>query len=138
MHSHFVSFVVTAHVNFLKITHRSLLQFVFRFSLQVTTKFNPHLPNGLSHHYHLDGSTSNFRGIRSIFSLLFHYAPNFEVDRAYWFRVVCASVHPGIRTSARVLKFHIWIPHGKIVDACFFSCPSYLPFWYYAPLKKSE
>ena len=21
---------------------------------------------------------------------------------------------------ARVLKFHIWIPHGKIVDTCFF------------------
>ena len=29
---------------------------------------------------------------------------------------------------ARVLKFHIWIPHGKIADPCFFSCPSYLPF----------
>ena len=66
----------------------------------------------------------------------------------------CASVR------ARVLKFHIWIPHGKIVDArffflfvfffvvllfvcffllllLFFSCPSYLPFWSYAPLKKS-
>ena len=37
----------------------------------------------------------------------------------------------------RVLKFHIWIPHGKIADPNFFSCPSYLPFWSYAPLKKS-
>ena len=39
---------------------------------------------------------------------------------------------------ARVLKFHIWIPRGKIADPYFFSCPSYLPFWSYAPLKKSE
>ena len=38
---------------------------------------------------------------------------------------------------ARVLKFHIWISHGKIVVS-FFSCPSCLPFWSYAPLKKSE
>ena len=40
---------------------------------------------------------------------------------------------------ARVLKFHIWIPHGKLVNTHFFSCPNYLPFWsYYAPLKKLE
>ena len=40
---------------------------------------------------------------------------------------------------ARVLKFHIWIPHGKIADTCLFSCPSYLPsIWSYASLKKSE
>ena len=55
---------------------------------------------------------------------------------------ICASVCPCIRSSktvhARVLKFHIWIPHGKIADPYFFSCPSYLPFWSYAPLKKSE
>ena len=38
----------------------------------------------------------------------------------------------------RVLKFRIWIPHGKIADPYFFSCLSYLPFWSYAPLKKSE
>ena len=47
------------------------------------------------------------------------------------------SVHS--RTvHARVLKFHIWIPYGKIFDTHFFSCLSYLPFWCYAPLKKSE
>ena len=39
---------------------------------------------------------------------------------------------------ARVLKFPIWIPHGKIADTCFLSWLSYLPFWSYAPLKKSE
>ena len=30
--------------------------------------------------------------------------------------------------NARVLKFHIQIPHEKIVDPYFFSCPSYAPF----------
>ena len=40
--------------------------------------------------------------------------------------------------GARNLKFHIWIPHGKIADPYFFSCPNYLPFWSYGPLKKSE
>ena len=39
---------------------------------------------------------------------------------------------------ARVLKFHVWIPHGKIGGIRFVSSPSYLPFWSYAPLKKSE
>ena len=70
-------------------------------------------------------------------------APNFEeVDGAYWFRVVHAPVRPCIRSSrtlyARVLKFHIWIPHGKIFDTHFFSCPSYLPFWSSAPLNKIQ
>ena len=71
------------------------------------------------------------------------YAPNFEeVDGAYWFQVVRACVRACGRSSrtvhARVLKFHIWIPHGKIVDTHTISCPSYLPFWSYALLKKSE
>ena len=37
--------------------------------------------------------------------------------------------------NARVLKFHIQIPHVKIVDPYFFSCPSYAPFLSYVPLK---
>ena len=53
---------------------------------------------------------------------------------------VCPSIRTSIRSlktvHARVLKFHIWIPHGKIVDTGFLSCPSYLPFWSYVPLKK--
>ena len=49
---------------------------------------------------------------------------------------VRASVRSSKTVHARVLKFHIWIPHGKIADTRFFSCPSYLPFWSYAPLKK--
>ena len=60
----------------------------------------------------------------------------------------CASVCPLITLfdachilwtmHARVLKFHIWIPHGKIADTLLFSYPSHLPFRRYAPLKKSE
>ena len=72
-------------------------------------------------------------GMRMCMWFGYNYAPNFkEVDGAYWFRIVSLSrtVH------ARVLKFHIWIPHGKIFDAGFFSCPTYLPFWNYAPLNK--
>ena len=51
-------------------------------------------------------------------------------------------IRPRIRSSktvhARVLKFHLWISHGKIADTRFFSCLSYLPFWSYAPLKKTK
>ena len=55
----------------------------------------------------------------------------------------CASVYPWVRPSvdslrtvhARVLKFHTWIPYGKIADTCFLSCPCYLRFWSYAPWK---
>ena len=36
------------------------------------------------------------------------------------------------------LRFHMWIPHKKIANPCFFSFPSYLPFWSYGPLKIFE
>ena len=39
-----------------------------------TASINPLLTNGLSHPYHLDESTFNFRGIRSDFSFLFHFS----------------------------------------------------------------
>ena len=69
-----------------------------------------------------------------------NYASNFEeVDGAYWFRVVRPCVRPFVKTvHARVLKFHIWISHGKIGEARFCSCPCHLSFWSYAPLKKIE
>ena len=51
---------------------------------------------------------------------------------------VCACIRSSKTVHARVLKFHVWIPHGKIADTHFFSCPYYLTFWSYAPLKKSE
>ena len=41
--------------------------------------FNPLVPNGLSHHYHLDESTLNFRGIRSNFSFLFHISIKIKI-----------------------------------------------------------
>ena len=37
---------------------------------------------------------------------------------------------------ARVLKFHIWIPHEKIADTYFFLRQDYAPFLSYGPLKK--
>ena len=37
--------------------------------------------------------------------------------------------------NARVLKFLMHIPHEKIVDPYFFSCPSYSPFLSHVPLK---
>ena len=40
----------------------------------------------------------------------------------------CASVHSSRTVHARVLKFHIWIPHGKIADTHYFSCLELSPF----------
>ena len=37
--------------------------------------------------------------------------------------------------NARVLKYHIHIPHDKIVDPFVFVWPSYAPFLSYVPLK---
>ena len=37
--------------------------------------------------------------------------------------------------NARALKFHIHIPHEKIVNPYFFVWPSYAPFLSYVPLK---
>ena len=53
--------------------------------------------------------------------------------RTYVRACVRACVRSSRTVYARVLKFHIWISHGKIADTRFF-----LPFWCYAPLKKSE
>ena len=67
-------------------------------------------------------------------------APNFEnVGGAYCIWLVRPSrfLMHDITVNARALKFHVCIPHRKIADL-YFSCPSYLPFWTYAPLKKSE
>ena len=35
----------------------------------------------------------------------------------------------------RDLKFRVCIPHEKIVDPYFFTCPSYAPFLSYFPSK---
>ena len=47
---------------------------------------------------------------------------------------------PSVRSSktvhARVLKFHIWIPHGKIVDARFFFLSELSLFLELCPFEK--
>ena len=40
---------------------------------------NPNKPDGLSHPYHLDESTSIYRGIRSDFSFLFHFSIKIKI-----------------------------------------------------------
>ena len=53
------------------------------------------------------------------------------------------SIHPSVRSSKTVhasisiLKFHIWIPHGKIVDAHFFLS-ELSPFPELCPLEKKR
>ena len=37
---------------------------------------------------------------------------------------------------ARVLIFHVWIPHEKINDMYFYSHQAYAPCLSYGPLKK--
>ena len=78
--------------------------------------------------------------MRAHFSLLF-MSPNFEeVDGAYWFRVVSPCMHVSGRSSrtvhARVLKFHLWIPHGKIADTPFFFLSEFSPFLELCPFEK--
>ena len=60
------------------------------------------------------------------------YAP---LKKSEWNLMHAISYEPCMQGFG---NFLIWIPHGKIADAYFFSFPSYLPFWSYAPLKKSE
>ena len=65
------------------------------------------------------------------------YAPNFkEVDGAYWFRVVRASVRSSRTLHARILTFHIWIPHGKIAETCFFFLSELSPILELCPFEK--
>ena len=69
----------------------------------------------------------------SIYILIIMPPTSKKLQEHIGFRLgIRVCVRPCIRSSktvhARVLKFHIWISHGKIVDAQFFSCPSYLPF----------
>ena len=89
-------------------------------------------------------SDCSFRTVTQVRLLLQDCDPAQTAASILWCRSDCslcpqlrASILASVRSS-RVLKFYILIPHGKIVDTHFFSCPSYLPFWSYAPLKKSE
>ena len=72
------------------------------------------------------------------FFFLSELSPFLELRPVEKIRTKSDACHILWTVHARVLKFYIWIPHGKIADLYFFSCPSYLPFWSCAPLKKSE
>ena len=70
------------------------------------------------------------------------YAPNFEkVGGHIGFGLsVCMYVGMYVRTYVCihvrdiVLKLHVWIPHGKIVDTYFWFSLNYLPLSNYGPL----
>ena len=64
-------------------------------------------------------------------------SPSLELCPLEKIRTKSDACHILWTVHARALKFHIWIPHGKIAYPYFFSYLSYLPFWSYAPLKKS-
>ena len=73
-----------------------------------------------------------------IFICLCELSPFLELCPFEKIRMKSDASHILGTVHARVLKSHIWIPHGKIADTYFFSCPSYLRFLSYVPLKKSE
>ena len=60
------------------------------------------------------------------------YLPSWSYAPLNKIRMKSDACHILWTMHVRVLKFHIWIPRGKI------ACLSCLPFWSYAPLKKSE
>ena len=53
------------------------------------------------------------------------------------FRLCVCPCVPSLKTlHARVLKFHIWIPHGKIADPYFFFLSELSPFLEFCPFEK--
>ena len=75
----------------------------------------------------------------SLENRLTYYAPKLREHIGFGLSVRLSHVcHILWTMHAGVLKFRVWIPHGKIADTHFLSCLSCLPFWSYAPLKNSE
>ena len=74
--------------------------------------------------------------------LEFFMPPTLKKWGTYWFRLVrmcvcicvCVCVCVCIHFRDIVLKLHVWIPHGKIVDAYFWFSLNYLPLLNYGPL----
>ena len=81
-------------------------------------------------------NTLGFYHVAKATQKLSDYAPNFEKVGSILVSA-CAFVRSSgqNRIQARVLKFHIWIPHQKIAYPYFFSCLNYLPLPSYAPFK---
>ena len=70
----------------------------------------------------------------------FCFAPNFEKVGSILV-LPCVSICLSLcskKFKARVLKFHILIPHQKKTDPYIPSCSNYLPLWRYALFKGSE
>ena len=72
-----------------------------------------------------------------VFFFLSELSPFLELCPFEKFWMKSDACHILWTVHARVLKFHIWIPHGKIADPYVFLVWD-LSFWSYAPLKKSE
>ena len=70
------------------------------------------------HPYQLDETIFNFRSVWYIFFM----PPTSKKLREHigFGLSVRASIRSSKTVHARVLKFHIWIPHGKIADTRFF------------------
>ena len=83
--------------------------------------------------FHMDSSWKNNW---HTFFFLTELSPFLELCPFEKIRMKSDACHILWTVHARVLKFYILIPHGKIADSYFFSCLSYLPFWSYDPLKK--
>ena len=63
------------------------------------------------------------------------YAPNFEkVGDILVSACPCVCVCACMGHRDIVLKLHVWIPHGIIVDAYFWFSLNYLPLLNYGPL----
>ena len=82
---------------------------------------------------YMDSSWKN--SWHTFFFFLSELSPFLELFPFEKIRTKSDACHILWTVHARVLKFHLWIPHGKVADLYFFPCPSYLPFWSYAPLK---
>ena len=62
------------------------------------------------------------------FFFLSELSPFLELCPFEKIRMKSDACHILWTVHARVLNFHLWIPHGKIAHLYFFSCPSYRPF----------
>ena len=73
-------------------------------------------------------------------ALMLFMPQTLKKEGIYWFRLVrmyvCMYVRTYVCIHVRdiVLKLHVWIPHGKIVDAYFWFSLNYLPLSNYGPL----